>query len=193
MVRVLGLLMSRSLQYITLSNYFMCTVQAYLQGTYTDQSHHEEPFVTCKILTRHCITTFFGLFLTFMVFQRKPLTLANQWPWMGSNFFCLSSWQVHVSDNVYSTDGFMTTIVSPLTDQRKKIFSMDCEMASSHNNIHICVMWIVLNLNWKWKFCLFRFISQSKRNRLIRSNLQSVLSTRESQTDNYSWKREPYW
>ena len=49
-----------------------------------------------------------------------------------------------MSDNVYSTDGFLTTIVSPLTDQRKKIFSMDCEMASSHNNIHICVMLIVL-------------------------------------------------
>ena len=45
-----------------------------------------------------------------------------------------------MSDNVYNTDGFMTTIVSPLTDQRKKIFSMDCEMASSR--IHIYVLLI---------------------------------------------------
>lgn len=66
-------------------------------------------------------------------------------PWIGSNIFYPSSWQVHVSDNVYNTDGFMTTIVSPLTDQRKKIFSMDCEMASFQ--IHISVLLIVLNLN----------------------------------------------
>ena len=49
---------------------------------------------------------------------------------------------------MYSTDGFMTTIVSPLTDRRKKIFSMDCEMASPHNNINISVLLIVLNLNY---------------------------------------------
>lgn len=53
-----------------------------------------------------------------------------------------------MSDNVYSTDGFMTTIVSPLTDQRKKIFSMDCEMASSHDNVHISVLLIVFYLNY---------------------------------------------
>lgn len=45
-----------------------------------------------------------------------------------------------MSDNVYSTDGFMTTIVSPLTDQRKKIFSMDCEMVSSHKYSYLCAV-----------------------------------------------------
>ena len=39
-------------------------------------------------------------------------------------------WQVHVSDNVNNTEGFMTTIVSPLVEKRKKIFSMDCEMVT---------------------------------------------------------------
>ena len=33
-----------------------------------------------------------------------------------------------MSDDTGNTDGFMTTIVSPLADQRKKIFAMDCEM-----------------------------------------------------------------
>lgn len=33
-------------------------------------------------------------------------------------------------DNVNNTEGFMTTIVSPLVEQRKKIFSMDCEMVT---------------------------------------------------------------
>lgn len=35
-----------------------------------------------------------------------------------------------MSDETYNTDGFMTTIVNPLTDQRKKIFAMDCEMVT---------------------------------------------------------------
>ena len=39
-------------------------------------------------------------------------------------------WQVHVCDNVNNTEGFMTTIVSPLVEKRKKIFSMDCEMVT---------------------------------------------------------------
>ena len=39
-------------------------------------------------------------------------------------------WQVHVSDNVNNTEGFMTTIVSPLVEKPKKIFSMDCEMVT---------------------------------------------------------------
>lgn len=39
-------------------------------------------------------------------------------------------WQVHVSDNVNNTEGFMTTIVSPLVEKQKKIFSMDCEMVT---------------------------------------------------------------
>lgn len=34
---------------------------------------------------------------------------------------------------MHDTDGFMTTIVSPLADQRKKIFSMDCEMVTLHS------------------------------------------------------------
>lgn len=63
----------------------------------------------------------------------------------------------------------MTTIVSPLTDQRKKIFSMDCEMASSH--IHISLLLIVFKLYcnfWKW-ICqwIICFISQFKANRRI--------------------------
>ena len=33
---------------------------------------------------------------------------------------------------MHDTEGFMTTIVSPLADQRKKIFSMDCEMVIFH-------------------------------------------------------------
>ena len=33
-------------------------------------------------------------------------------------------------DNVNNTEGFMTTIVSPLVEKRKKIFSMDCEMVT---------------------------------------------------------------
>ena len=35
-----------------------------------------------------------------------------------------------MSDNVNNTEGFMTTIVSPLVEKRKKIFSMDCEMVT---------------------------------------------------------------
>ena len=34
---------------------------------------------------------------------------------------------------MYDTDGFMTTIVSPLADQRKKIFAMDCEMVTAQS------------------------------------------------------------
>ena len=43
--------------------------------------------------------------------------------------------KVHVSDDTYNTDGFMTTIVSPLADQRKKIFAMDCEMVMFHHSM----------------------------------------------------------
>ena len=35
-----------------------------------------------------------------------------------------------MSDNVNNTEGFMTTIVSPLVEKPKKIFSMDCEMVT---------------------------------------------------------------
>ena len=45
-----------------------------------------------------------------------------------SIIFVSTLYKVHVSDDTCNTDGFMTTIVSPLTDQRKKIFAMDCEM-----------------------------------------------------------------
>ncbi|KAL9950803.1 hypothetical protein ACROYT_G043365 [Oculina patagonica] len=53
--------------------------------------------------------------------------------------------KVHVSDNVYNTDGFMTTIVSPLTDQRKKIFSMDCEMCYTTAGLELTRITVV---NW---------------------------------------------
>ena len=71
-----------------------------------------------------------------------------------------------MSDNVYNTDGFMTTIVSPLTDQRKKIFSMDCEMASFH--IHISVLLIVLNLN-----CIVIFENESVSELVVSQSIQS--------------------
>jgi len=38
--------------------------------------------------------------------------------------------QYHVSEGKDATDGFMTTIISPLVGNQKKVFGMDCEMVS---------------------------------------------------------------
>jgi len=53
--------------------------------------------------------------------------------------------KVHVSDDTCNTDGFMTTIVSPLTDRRKKIFAMDCEMCYTTAGLELTRITVV---NW---------------------------------------------
>ena len=44
-----------------------------------------------------------------------------------TQLFLVLTFKVHVSDGTGNTDGFMTTIRSPLSDHRK-VYAMDCEM-----------------------------------------------------------------
>ena len=61
-----------------------------------------------------------------------PSNFSNLFFLLSYKVSCQPLYQVHVSDEMHDTEGFMTTIVSPLADQRKKIFSMDCEMVIFH-------------------------------------------------------------
>lgn len=61
----------------------------------------------------------------------------------GSPGCCIG--KVHVSDSVNNTEGFMTTIVSPLAEKRKKIFSMDCEMCYTTSGLELTRITVI---NW---------------------------------------------
>lgn len=50
-----------------------------------------------------------------------------------------------MSDSVNNTEGFMTTIVSPLAEKRKKIFSMDCEMCYTTSGLELTRITVI---NW---------------------------------------------
>lgn len=63
--------------------------------------------------------------------------------------------QVHVSDEMHDTEGFMTTIVSPLADQRKKIFSMDCEMCYTTRGLELTRITVV---NWNLEVVYDTFV-----------------------------------
>lgn len=63
--------------------------------------------------------------------------------------------KVHVSDKMYDTDGFMTTIVSPLADQRKKIFAMDCEMSYTTAGLELTRISVV---NWNLEVVYDTFV-----------------------------------